>query len=84
MILLFQDLKKEDPFVFAIKYAKVVQMTHFTRKVLPFRSKLLRGLAERIVRTPESKIFCTGMGRDVTLHMKVWGGDKMRQKPRNF
>ena len=50
-----------DPFVLAIKYGKVVQMSHFTHKIPPFRSKLLRVLAERILRTPESKIFCTGM-----------------------
>ena len=50
-----------DPFVLAIKYGKDVQMSHFTCKIPPFRSKLLCVLAERILRSPESKIFCTGM-----------------------
>ena len=39
-----------DPFVLAIKYGKVVQMSHFTRKIPLFKSRFLRVLAERIVR----------------------------------
>ena len=51
-------------------------MSHFTRKILPFRSKLLRVLAERIVRTPESKIFCTGMPQVLPI-LEVGIGPKL-------
>ena len=37
-----------------MKYGKVAQMSHFTHK-------FSHVLAERIIRLPDTKIFCTGM-----------------------